>query len=488
MIHITYRMSFLLSVLLYCTVITGCMVGPDYQRPVTEANQQAFYRAPADWIDPNAPSEIGPWWYSFNDPVIDQLVQKALEKNYDLQAATATILEAEALLAQASGSRSPWLDYGANRARSKSPSIFPGIGSEATTSYDHALNIGYVTDLFGKLKRNERAFQADLAATQATQESLIHVIIASVIRSHVRIATQQRLLSVAQATTKSRQSTLQVVERRYSQGLASPVDLYLARENIAASKASEPLFLQSIILAGHALDVLLGNPPGDRETTTTLPDMPNLKPIPLAFRISLLDRRPDVRAAEMQLVAATERIGVSIAQMYPDLTMTASGGYRAAHLDALTLSENEVYSFVMGLTAPVFHGGQIKAQVEAAKARTQRAAANYAGTVINAIREVEDALASEQILQERLAQLEIRLEEARRAESLASERYSRGAEGILTVLETQRRRFLAENELIQTQNQLYNARIDLFLALGGDWDTENKTMQIMRQSMDQDQL
>jgi len=467
------RLLTLSGVWAFCLALGGCMLGPDYERPDTPADADSFHWAPAEAADPN--TILGAWWRTFGDPHLNALVGQALGQNYDLAIAAANVLEAEALLAQSRGARLPMLDYSAGRTRSKSPltTPIPGFTSDATTSYTHQLNISYIADLFGRLRRSERAAWADLAATQASRDALIHTIIAQVVRTRVQIATQQRLLAVAQATTESRRTTLEIVERRYGQGLVGPVDIYLARENVAAARAAEPQLEQSLALAANALDVLLGRAPATAEPMPrSLPEVAALPPAPVAVPAALLDRRPDVRAAEMQLAAATERIGVSIAQMYPDLTLSAAGGYRASNFDALTLTENELYSLTLQALAPIFRGGQLRAQVEAAKARAQRAAAGYAKTVLTAMREVEDALATEQLLRQRLKELDVRLAEARRAEALATERYSRGAETILTVLETERRRLLAENERIQVQGQLYNARIDPCLALGGDWSIE----------------
>ena len=461
-----------LLMVLLCLVAGGCMLGPDYERPDTPAGTSSFNWMPTATGDPN--EVIGHWWRSFGDPHLNKLVILALQNNYDLAAAAANVLEAQALLAQSRGTRLPTLDYSIGRTRSKSPSIIPMYPADVRTVYAQQLSISYIADLFGKLRRTERAAWADLAATEATAQALIHTIIAQVVRTRVQIATQQRLWDVARATTQSRQTTLEIVERRYGQGLVGPVDIYLARENIAAARAAEPQLEQSLVLAANALDVLLGRPPAAADPLPrSLPDLAVLEPVPIGVPATLLDRRPDVHAAEMQLAAATERIGVSIAQMYPDLTLTAVGGYQAPNFDALTLTENELYSLTMQLVAPIFRGGQLRAGVDAAKARTQRAAAQYAKTVLTAMREVEDALAGEQMLQRRLEALDVRLAEAQRAEALAAERYSRGAETILTVLETERRRLLAQTERIQVQSQLYNARIDLCLALGGDWGVES---------------
>jgi outer membrane protein TolC len=252
------------------------------------------------------------------------------------------------------------------------------------------------------------------------------------------------------------------------------LDVHLAKENLAASQSLEPGLEQSLILAGHSLDVVLGRRPATSdELPETLPELPELKETPAGLPAALLDRRPDVRASELKLAAATERVGVSIAALYPSLNLTASGGYRSSDLDSFSVGGADVYSFIIGLSAPIWRGGQLRAQVDFSKADVKLAVANYADVVLVALREVEDALVKQRQLAVRYKYLKVRLEEAVSAERLAGQRYLRGVEGILIVLDTERRRRVAENLLVETASQMFDARVELFLALGGDWGTEN---------------
>jgi len=454
-------------------IISGCMVGPEYFRPQTAADQgTAFINAPPGWTDPNDICRNGPWWRCFGDQVTADLVLLALERNTDLKAAAAKVLEAEALLAQSHGVRLPDISYAANRQRGKvSRSVFGGSGSFFSTVYNQNFNISYIVDFFGKLRRAEKAAVADLLASEADRQSLRHVIISQVVRTRIQIATQQRLLDVARADIVSREQTLRIVERRYNSGLVGPLDVYMAKENLAAAHALEPSILERLKLALHSLDVLIGQRPGAlAQLPDKLGELGEPEPILVGLPAALLDRRPDVRAAEMRLRAATERVGVSIAALFPDLTLSGTWGYQAGKFSMLTDPEAEVYSAIIALAAPIFKGGQLKAQVDAAKARATQAAENYAGVVLVALREVEDALVRQQTLKNRLEHLRERLKQASRAERLARERYMRGVEQLLIVLDTERRRRLAENELIVTTGNIWNGRVELFLALGGDWD------------------
>ncbi|MCP4710559.1 MAG: efflux transporter outer membrane subunit [Planctomycetes bacterium] len=452
-------------------LIAGCKMGPDYQRPETLADTGTYNNSTQINIDPNTLDDTKPWWLNFGDPITSQLVQTALDNNLDLKVSAARVLESEALLAQAFGSRLPQVSYGANRDRSKFYFNSPfGRMSFLSTTWGHQLSINYVTDIFGKLRRAEEATWRQVLATQADRQTMIHSIVAQVVRTRVQIATRQRLLNIAQATTKSWRDSLAILERRYEQGLTESLDVHIAKENLAASLATENVLEQTLMITFNALNVLLGQRPGTTTTIAeTLSELPDLEPPPAGVPANLLDRRPDVISAEMLLAASTARLGVSIASLYPDLTLSGSYGFRGSEFEDLFIDETEVYSLVMQLAQPLFMGGQLQAQVDASQAQMEQAAGVYAGTVLNAFREVEDALVKEKFMWQRVTLLEERFNQAQIAEKLARERYQKGLQGILIVLETERRRRFAENELALAKGDLWTNRIDMFLALGGDW-------------------
>ena len=471
--QLRWALSLLSLIAINCCWLAGCTVGLDYQRPETLAGQaDGYHWLPKEWQDVNNINATNSWWKDFDDPVTDELVQKALMHNTDLLAAAAAVDQFQAFLTQAYGLRWPDVSYGFNRTRNKTSFNLPtGRSSFIAQSYTQDLSISYMADVFGKLKRTAQAAEFDLFANENDRQALAHAIVAQVVQTRIDIATQQRLLQIADQTVDNWQKALDIIDGRYRRGLVSPVDVYLAKENLANAKAQRVLIEQTLTLTLHALDVLCGQVPATTEhLEMTLPPLPNLSPVPAGLPIWLLDRRPDVRAAEMRLAAATERVGVSIASMYPDLTLTATGGYASDSFRMVTATENQVYAAVMNVAMPIFQGGRLKAGVEAAEAATRQAGAQYAGTILTAMREVEDALAKQQLLSERIEQLADRFQQARDAERLATDRYTQGVDTILLVLETERRRRAAENELTITQGNLWQARVELFLALGGDWE------------------
>jgi NodT family efflux transporter outer membrane factor (OMF) lipoprotein len=475
----------LLSLLCSLTLLPGCMVGPNYSRPTTAADtSDAYVWAGEHNQDVNDINTVDKWWEGFGDPTTASLVRQALGNNYDLKATAARVLQARAALAEARGRRLPDVSYNLSRDRSKrsftlgSGGAFGGGGrmSFMSTTWSQDISVAYILDLFGKLRRSQRAAWAEMFAAQATEQALVNSIIATVITARIDIATLQRRLTIANANTQSREDTLKIVERRYRRGLTAPIDVRLARENLQAAKTLEPSIELQLAKAHHALDVLLGQRPGESQyLPQTLADLPNLEPIPIGVPAALLDRRPDVQAAELSLHAANEQIGVSIAQLFPDLTLSASYGAGADRWRDIWEHYAETYSAVMRLAQPIFKGGQLFAQIDAAKARYAELAANYAGTVLTAMREVEDALASEEMLQTQLQYAKLRFSEAKAAEELATQRYQRGVAGILTILESQRRRNMAEEELTILKGQIWTTRVNVYLALGGDWDYQNES-------------
>ena len=449
------------------------MVGPKYKkRPVIFDVNNPWTYAPAAYLEDGDVNSIDTWWQRFGDETTNELVLQALKNNHDLGAAAARVLEAEAILAEISGQKLPSISYGLDFTRSKSSFNFGGGRiSPLSTTWSQSFSITYVLDLFGKLRHNERAAWNDMLGVKENGKAVINSVISSVIISRTNIATLQRELGIAKANTENWQRNYELINRRYERGLVGPLDVRLARENLASSKAAKIRVKLSLIHARNAMDVLLGQRPGSGEKLPeTLADLPDLSAVGVGIPASLLDRRPDVRSAELALKAANERIGVSVAQLYPDLTLSASYGRSADRFGDIFKPETEIYSAIMHLAQPIYMGGQLKARVRASKAKYAELAAIYAKTVLVAMREVEDALAKDQLLQERFEQLSKRFKEAEAAYAIANKRYMRGVEPMITVLETERRKRIAETELNLVKGNLWLGRIELFLALGGDWE------------------
>jgi multidrug efflux system outer membrane protein len=457
------------------------MVGPDYERPKTMAETATrFVHADGQAQDTDLPEVTDRWWERFGDPVTADLVRKALEGNLDLKAIVARVLQAQAGLAEARGRLWPDVSYDLSRMRSKTYIDLgdfgpPGLGSGGgfsflTTTWSQSVSVSYLVDFWGKLRRSERAAWADVLATEANRQAMVNSIVATVIQARIDIAMAQRRLAIVRANTESRRQTFDITERRYRGGLVGPVDVRLARANLESARAQEPAVELSLATARHALDVLLGRQPGaSPDLPETLPELPVLEPVPVGVPAALLDRRPDVKAAEFSLRSANEQVGASMAQLYPDLTLTGAYGASSSRWEDIWDRDFEIYSAITGLTAPIWRGGQIRAQIKAAKARYAELAASYAGVVLKAMQEVEDALTREQLLQVQIEHTRLQFEESKAAEELSRRRYDRGVETLLTVLEAERNRRIAEEQLTILEGQIWTTRVALYLALGGDW-------------------
>ena len=318
----------------------------------------------------------------------------------------------------------------------------------------------------------ERSGEAGLRANEGDRIALTHSLVAATVRLWVALSVAERRLLLANEVMESRRETLRLVNRRYQRGLqdVSAVDVRLARENLASAEASLPSFELDRIQARHALDELVGRKPGSGGSLAgRAAELPPLQSPPLGLPAGLLDRRPDLAAAAFRTEAAAAEVDVALSARYPDLVLSAAGGWDADTFGELFDAETLFANLAADLVAPLFASGRLEADVDTARARLEAQAALYAATVLGALREVEDAWVAERLLREQLAFVELQRDEARIAEQLARDRYGRGLQSLLTVLETERRRASAEDLALQLQSAVWNARTDLHLALGGDW-------------------
>ncbi|MCH9699221.1 MAG: efflux transporter outer membrane subunit [Gammaproteobacteria bacterium] len=439
----------------------------------------------SDQAEPNH-DKLVEWWRQFDNETINLLVSQALKQNYDLKVAAANVLESQALLDSAFAGFWPFLDLSysprrnfistATRFTGNGAGGFINNGSSGKFSSRHAvtLSLSWQLDLFGRLRHGYSAAQADLNALEQDRVALTQTLIANVLRQYVALQTARQRLRVSEQISVSRELTLQTVDRRYRHGVAqtSAVDVRLARENLLSAQASQTALALEVELASHALDVLVGQAPLDRAEQPhelNLAQLVELDDQVIGIPMHMLDRRPDLSAAEFRTIAANQRIGVALADLYPDVTLTGRLGTNTNSLSQFFSLDNLIASVAAEVATAIFQGGRLRAEVAAAEARLQAQAARYNQLILTAIREVEDALAGHRLLDQRIEQIRQQLNEARQAEKLAKQRYSRGIERLLVVLETERRRQSAEDLMLQVEQQRWNTRINLYLAVGGDW-------------------
>lgn len=477
--HHPYRW---LTIISLAMIASGCSLINDFQRVKQEklVEQQAYLQLAPLSLESNSQEPLTQWWHQFNQPQINQLVDQALAHNFELKQAAANVLESQALLDSAFGRFWPSLDLGVSGSREY---LRTTVAENYTTQYGMNLSLSWQLDLFGRLRNNYSAAVADLSALERDRDALIHSLIANVLRQYVEQVIAKRRLRVAEQIAASRQLTLKTVDRRYRNGVigTSAVDVRLGRENLLSAQANVSALQLNVELANHALDILLGQAPIDRrDDQPELTTLPTLDQQQIGIPLSLLDRRPDLKAAEFRSIARNHRIGVALADLYPDLTLTGRLGTNSESLSRFFSLDNLIASIAGELATTIFQGGSLRAEVEAARARLQAQAASYSQSVIIAVREVEDALASNRLLDQRLVQVTEQLLEARQAEKLAKQRYGRGIDSLLIVLETERRRQNAEDLLLRVEQLRWNSRIDLHLAIGGNWlDSEQLALSII---------
>ena len=474
-------LSFLLAAAL---AVGGCAVGPDYERPDLDTPVPEAWAGAGPTLASALPdSTTGAawrWWEAFGDSTLNGLVDAALARNTRLEQAAARVLEARAGVTGAESARWPTLEVGGQASRSKSSEAVLSFGPLYSNAYSVTATARWELDLWGKLSRGKEAAVATLLASEQNRRAVAQGLVADVVRTWLAIRELELQVALTERTIASFENSQQTVLERYRRGLVGPLDVHLAGQNLAAAQAQLPLFRQQLAVARRSMEILAGRYPAGTIHASDLEDadgrlavavMPEpLAPVPAGLPSELLDRRPDLLAAEANLAAAVARIGQAKAALYPRIALTADGGTRSRELGDLFTQGSDAWSLVGNLVMPLINRGATKSQVQAAEARAREAAAAYRGAVLQAFAEVENALDQDINQHERERRLTESAERARRSVELAEDRYRRGLDNLLTTLETQRRLFTAESSLLATQREPRAARVDLIQALGGPWD------------------
>lgn len=467
--------------------IAGCTVGPDHVRPPLVVDLPAAYNA-----DAGAPAAAGldplrrAWWTAFADTTLNDLIAGAVTGNQDLRRAAARVLEARALAGGASSDRWPRLEIGGTASRSRtSLSAFGGRGTIDRELYDANLTARYELDLWGRLSRAEEAARATLLQSEMNRRVVLQTLVADVVRTWLQVRELQGQLALSRSTITSYRHTVSMVEQRYARGMVPAFEVHLARQNLLNAEATAPEQERLLAEATRRLQILAGRYPSGRGLESGRPDTTStpgsgydlaqalpapLPAVPAGLPSSLLERRPDLFAAEAGLHASTANVGAAKARLFPTLSLTGSAGYTSNDLSTWFDSGTDVWSLVAGLAMPLLNRGATRAQVEAAEARAAQALAAYHQAVLVAFGEVENALDADRHHAEREQLLLAAVQEAQRALDLAQQRYGSGLDNLLSTLEAQRRLLTVTSNLLSTQRAHRTARVNLILALGGPWD------------------
>ncbi len=453
-----------LVIAVFAAALSGCSLVPDYQAPKTETFPKFQYSAAgvaAAWPDPN-------WWHGFGSGELTALIEQARKTSPDLAAALARIEQGQAQLGLASASLFPTL--GASGSTARSTSNPGGFGVIVSTSYQGNLQAAYQVDLFGRYRAESAAGAARLEATQFDYETIALTLNADVATTYFRVLALRDRLRLTNEQLRNAESILDLLEQRARVGITSDLELAQQRNAIAAQRASLQSLMQGEREAVNALAVLVGLVPTGFAAQTPSLDNLQVPAIVSGLPSELLQRRPDIRRAEADLRAANFDVGSARAARFPSIQLTGSGDTSSNVLSNLLTPQSYLTTLAAGLTVPIFEGGRLQAQQEAAQARFRVLAANYSKAVLSAFRDTENALSAVGLYGRQYQLARQALDEANRAYQLAEARYRAGAVDFISVLDAQRSVFQATDAVAQANLARLSALVDLYEALGGGWD------------------
>lgn len=447
--------------------LAGCAtVGPDYRAPdAAPAAQTPFLGAASPAFTGEEPE--GPWWRLYGDPVLDDLVEQALTANTDLRVAAANLAQARAVLREVRAGRLPSTSVSGGAQYADQPG--PG---EADTVFDAGLDVGYQLDLFGRIRRATEASRADVEAVQAAFDYTRITIAAETARAYVDACHAGRQVAVAERSVAIQEQTFDLTRRLVAGGRGTGLDTAQAGSLLEQTRAQLPTLEAQRRTALYRLSVLTGQPPAQFPQSVAQCDRaPALaQPIPVGNGATLLARRPDIRQAERELAAATARIGVATAQLYPDISLGASIGSTASSIEGLGTGDGLRFGLGPLISWTFPNTGLARARIAQAEAGADAALARFDGTWLGALEETESALTRYANELDRVANLRRARELSAEAARIARLRYQAGREGFQVVLEAERSLSQTEAALAQAEALLSTYQIAVFLSLGGGWE------------------
>jgi multidrug efflux system outer membrane protein len=463
-------MTRLSGVLLGTCVLAGCAVGPDYHRPVVQAPPAFRFQGGEAGALANTA-----WWGQFHDPALNELIAVALRENKDVQIASARIEQYLGVLASTRASMLPQVGAGVGANRGRQPAgIFQSI-EPVLNQYEAALSTSWELDLFGKRRRETEAAHAQVLASAEGRRATVLFLVSSVASSYIGLRELERQLQIARDTAESRLHSFELFRDRFEGGTVSELELAQAKSEYEAAQVEIPRLQAQIGLQEDALSVLLGRNPGPIRAGQPLQALA-LPAVPAGLPSELIERRPDLRQAEQQLVAANALIGAARAQYFPTISLTGLFGSASTQFSNLFTGPAKIWSYGLGVSAPIFTGGGIAGQVKQAEAQQQEALLNYQKAIQVAFQEVSDALLTHAKARDQLAIQNQQLGTLRNYLDLARLRYDEGYTSYIEVLDAERNLFNAEVAQAQTQSVVYVSLVNLYKAMGGGWVLEAERM------------
>jgi multidrug efflux system outer membrane protein len=459
----------LITLFLVMLLTAGCAVGPNYKRP--NVNPPDAYRGvmPQEAAQPAAES-LGDqkWWEVFKDEELQKLIRNALQQNYDVQIAAARILQAQAQLGITRADQFPSIAAGASAIDQRSPQskVIPAFNSSTNQV---SLSLAWELDFWGKYRRSTEAARANLLASQWARQEVISTLVANVATAYFQLREFDLELEISRGTLVSRQNSLKLTQLLADHGATSLLDVRQAEQLVFTAAEQVPDLERRIEQQENFISTLLGKNPGAVARGRKLTEQPHAPEVPAGLTSSLMERRPDIRQVEHQLIAFNARIGVAKAAYFPQINLTADAGYQSSALTSLFQGPLGLWSFGGALTQPIFEGGRLRNNVRLSEAQKKEAVLVYQQTIQQAFREVSDSLVAYRKNQEFRAQQELLTNSAQDAAHLSDIRYQGGATSYLEVLTNQTNYFSAELNLAQARLNELLALVGLYKALGGGW-------------------
>lgn len=462
-------MKKLLAPVLLGAVLSGCALGPDYRRP--DLAVPASHRG-QDGPPVEASLADLAWWDATKDPVLRSLVSEALERNRDLAIAAARVAEYRAL----AGVDPLWptVAAGASAGRARtSEAVQPLPGGQTRDAFGLTASVSWEIDLWGRLRRTNEATAAQYLATEEARRGVSLSLVADVATAYFQLRALDLQLETARRTLGSRAAASDLIEKRLLGGVGNKLEASQAASAVAQTEAAIPELEQAVFAQENLLSLLLGRPPGPVERGSAIGEIPALE-VPAGLPSALLERRPDVRQAEQALRAANAQVGVAEASLFPQLSLTGALGLQSGDLSDLLESGSIAWNVGAGLLAPVFQGGRLRRNLEAAKARWEQARLAYEKAALAAFGDAATSLRAIEATARVVDAQRRNVEALKEAERMALLRFEGGVSPYLEVLDAQRALFSGELSLAQALRDQRTAVVRLYRALGGGWNRPEK--------------
>lgn len=448
-------------------LLTGCTVGPKYKRPAI--NAPAIYRD----ANPSQSSAISlgneKWWQAFQDPVLQQLVRTALQQNYDVQIAATRVLQAQAQLGITRANQFPMAGVGAQSFSERNPQIASAVPGYEANAGQVDLSVIWNLDFWGKYRRETEAARASLLASEWGHRAVLTSVVSSVATAYFQLRELDAALQISKSTLASRQSSLKLTNVLAKNGSASMLDVRESEQLVYTAAETIPDLERQIAQQENSLSILLGENPGNVPRGLQLTEQPNPAVVPAGLPSELLERRPDIREAEENLVAANAEIGVAKAAYFPSISLTDTAGFESDALSRLFSGSAGLWNAAGSLTQPVFEAGGLRAGMRLARAQEEQMLLTYKQTIVGAFQQVSDSLVAYQKDREFRKQQELLTSAAQDTERLSNTLYQHGGASYLQVLTSETNYFAAELNLAQAQLNERLALVQLYNALGGGW-------------------